>query len=89
MKRSSLSILLLLAVISPSFAFQDPKYSNLEFTVLDEEAKTVSVKAVSKSAYTAADTLTIPSSATDSETGAIYTVTEVAEDGFKAIKIAK
>lgn len=88
MKRSSLSILLLLAVISPSFAFQDPKYPNLEFTVLDTEAKTVSVKAVSKSAYTAADTLTIPSSATDSETGTIYTVTDVAESGFAYISIA-
>ena len=88
MKRSSLSILLLLAVILPSFAFQDPKYPNLEFTVLDKEAKTVSVKAVSKSAYTAADTLTIPSSATDSETGAIYTVTDVAENGFASISIA-
>ena len=88
MKRSSLSILLLLAVVLPSFAFQDPKYPNLEFIVLDAEAKTVSVKAVSKSAYTAADTLTIPSSATDSETGAIYTVTDVAENGFAYISIA-
>ena len=64
MKRSSLSILLLLVVIFPTFAFKDPKYSNLEFTVLDEEAKTVSVKAVDKSKYTAESILNIPSSAT-------------------------
>ena len=88
MKRSSLSILLLLVVIFPTFAFQDPKYSNLEFIVLDEEAKTVSVKAVNKSAYTAADTLIIPSSATDGETGLSYTVTDVAENGFAYISIA-
>ena len=88
MKRSSLSILLLLVVIFPTFAFKDPKYSNLEFTVLDEEAKTVSVKAVNKSAYTAADTLIIPSSATDGETGLSYTVTDVAENGFAYISIA-
>lgn len=88
MKRSSLSILLLLAVVSPSFAFQDPKYPNLEFTVLDKEAKTVSVKMVSKSAYTAADTLIIPSTATDSETSTTYTVTDVAESGFAYISIA-
>ena len=88
MKRSSLSILLLLAVVLPSFAFQDPKYPNLEFTVLDEEAKTVSVKMVSKSVYTAADTLIIPSSATDGETGLTYTVTDVAKNGFAYISIA-
>ena len=89
MKRSSLSILLLLAVVFPTFAFQDPKYSNLEFTVLDEEAKTVSVKAVDKSKYTAESILNIPSSATDSLTEITYSVTTIAADGFKGIKIKK
>ena len=90
MKRSSLSILLLLAVVLPSFAsFQDRKYSNLEFTVLDEEAKTVSVKAVDKSKYTAESILNIPSSATDSLTEITYSVTTIAADGFKGIKIKK
>ena len=90
MKRSSLSILLLLAVVLPSFAFQDPKYPNLEFTVLDTEAKTVSVKAVDKSNhYTADSILNIPSSATKPATDIAYTVTTVAADGFKGIKIKK
>ena len=84
MKRSSLSILLLLAVVLPSFAFQDPKYPNLEFTVLDEEAKTVSVKAVKKSIYKAEDTLSIPSSVLDDQ----FTVTEVDTLGFNGIAIA-
>ena len=88
MKRYTILSLFFLTFILPAFAFQDPEYPNLEFIVLDAEAKTVSVKMVSKSAYTAADTLTIPSSATDSETGTIYTVTDVAENGFAYISIA-
>ena len=89
MKRYSLITLFFLTLTLSAFAFQDPKYSNLEFTVLDAEAKTVSVKAVNRTNYyTATDTLIIPDTATDSESGLKYTVTEVAEDGFKAIKIA-
>lgn len=88
MKRYTILSLFFLTFILPAFAFQDPEYPNLEFIVLDAEAKTVSVKMVSKSAYTAADTLTIPSSATDSETGTIYTITDVAENGFAYISIA-
>ena len=91
MKRYSLLTLFLLTLTLSAFAFQDPdpKYSNLEFTVLDEEAKTVSVKAVDKSKYTAESILNIPSSATNPATDIAYTVTTVAADGFMGIKIKK
>lgn len=89
MKRFSLITLFFLTLTLSASAFKDPNYSNLEFTVLDTEAKTVSVKAVNRTNYyTATDTLIIPDTATDSESGLKYTVTEVAEDGFKAISIA-
>ena len=68
MKRFSLITLFFLTLAHTASAFKDPdpKYSNLEFTVLNAEAKTVSVKAVNRTNYyTATDTLIIPDTATD------------------------
>ena len=85
MKRYSLITLFFLTLTLSASAFQDPKYSNLEFTVLDEGAKTVSVKAKSIAYYTKDSILNIPDSVTNS--GDTYAVTTIAADGFKAIKI--
>lgn len=89
MKRYSLLTLFLLTIsltVSAAVTFTDkPNYPNLVFTVLDEEAKTVSVKAESIAYYTQDSILNIPASVTNS--GDTYTVTTIAADGFKAIKI--
>ena len=85
MKRFSLITLFFLTLTLSASAFQDPKYSNLEFTVLDEGAKTVSVKAKSIAYYTKDSILNIPDSVTNS--GDTYAVTTIAADGFKAINI--
>ena len=78
MKRYSLLTLLLLTLtLSASAAFQDPKYPNLEFTVLDAETKTVSVKGIDN---TSSDPIIIPSIATDGVDN--YAVTTIAEQGF-------
>ncbi|MGN0235052.1 MAG: leucine-rich repeat protein, partial [Paludibacteraceae bacterium] len=86
MKRYSLLSLFLLTLILPAFAFTDSEYPNLEFTVLDAEAKTVSVKAVDKTLYTAESILNIPSLVSNG--GEEYTVVKVDRLGFNAIKIA-
>ena len=87
MKRFSLITLFFLTLTLSASAFKDPdpKYSNLEFTVLDEDAKTVSVKAKSIAYYTKDSILNIPDSVTNS--GDTYAVTTIAADGFKAINI--
>ena len=89
MKRYSLLTLLLLTLTlsaSAAVTFTDKSnYPNLVFTVLDEDAKTVSVKAESISYYGPDSILNIPASVTNS--GYTYTVTTIAADGFKAIKI--
>ena len=79
MKRFSLITLFFLTLTLSASAFQDPdpKYSNLEFTVLDPVAKTVSVKGVDN---TSAEPIIIPSIAKDEEVE--YTVTTIAENGF-------
>lgn len=79
MKRYSLLTLFLLTLTLSASAFQDPdpKYSNLEFTVLDPVAKTVSVKGINDAST---DPIIIPSIAKDGEVE--YTVTTIAEKGF-------
>ena len=79
MKRYSLLTLFLLTLTLSASAFKDPdpKYSNLEFTVLDTEAKTVSVKGINNAST---DPIIIPSIAKDGEVE--YTVTTIAENGF-------
>lgn len=96
MKRYTILSLFILTLISPisaavgdTFTNSDAKYANLVFTVLDEDAKTVSVKAANKTNYyKATDTLNIPDIVPNNETEIVYTVTEVATDGFNGIKIA-
>lgn len=87
MKRYTILSLFCLTFVLPAFAFQDPKYPNLEFTVLDAKAKTVSVKAEDPAYYTKDSILNIPAFVTNS--GDPYTVTTIAANGFKAIKIKK
>lgn len=79
MKRFSLITLFFLTLTLSASAFQDPdpKYSNLEFTVLDPVAKTVSVKGINDAST---DPIIIPSIAKDGEVE--YTVTTIAEKGF-------
>ena len=92
MKRFSLITLFLLTTLLPIFAAvgdvidsANPKDSNLVFTVLDEDAKTVSVKAKRIDYYGPDSILNIPASVTNS--GDTYTVTTIAADGFKKIQI--
>lgn len=94
MKRYSLLTLFLLTTLLPIYAAvgdiidsSNPKDSNLLFTVLDEETKTVSVKAKSISYYGPDSLLNIPASVTKKGSGETYTVTTIAADGFKAINI--
>ena len=79
MKRFSLITLFSLTITLSAFAFQDPdpQYSNLEFTILDAEAKTVSVKGINNAST---DPIIIPSKAKDGEIE--YTVTTIAAQGF-------
>ena len=77
MKRYSLLTLFFLTLTHTASAFQDPKYSNLEFTVLDTEAKTVSVKGVNNAS---AGPIIIPDTVNDGEND--YTVTTIAAQGF-------
>lgn len=78
-------VLPIFAAVGETFTNSDAKYANLVFTVLDEDAKTVSVKAEDISYYRADSILNIPASVTNS--GDTYTVTTIAADGFKAIQI--
>ena len=75
MKRFSLITLFFLTLTLSASAFQDPKYSNLEFTVLD--AKTVSVKGVNNAS---AGQIIIPDTVNDGAHD--YAVTTIAEKGF-------
>ncbi|MDY4514467.1 MAG: leucine-rich repeat domain-containing protein [Paludibacteraceae bacterium] len=80
MKRYSLITLFFLTLThtaSAAVTFTDPRYSNLEFTVLDTEAKTVSVKGVNNAS---AGPIIIPATVNDGEYD--YTVTTIAEKGF-------
>lgn len=79
MKRFSLITLFFLTLTHTASAFQDPdpKYSNLEFTVLDAEARTVSVKGVNNAS---AEPIIIPATVNDGVYD--YTVTTIAEKGF-------
>ena len=93
MKRFSLITLFLLTTLLPIFAAvgdvidsANPKDSNLVFTVLNEDAKTVSVKAKRKDYYGPDSILNIPASVT-TNSGDTYTVTTIAADGFKKIQI--
>ena len=77
MKRYSLITLFFLTLTLSVSAFKDPKYSNLEFTVLDDEAKTVSVKGVNNAS---AEPIIIPATVNNGVYD--YTVTTIAEKGF-------
>ena len=94
MKRYSLLTLFLLTTLLPIFAAvgdviysANPKDSNLVFTVLNEESKTVSVKAKSISYYGADSILNIPASVMHRSSMVPYTVTKIDKLGFKGISI--
>lgn len=94
MKRYSLLTLFLLTTLLPIFAAvgdviysANPKDSNLVFTVLNEESKTVSVKAKSISYYGADSILNIPASVMHRSSMVTYTVTKIDKLGFKGISI--
>ena len=88
-------VLPIFAAVGETFTNSDAKYANLVFTVLDEDAKTVSVKAANIALFTADDVLDIPSSVMHPSSGQTYTVTKIEKNGFydtsseKGIKIQK
>ncbi len=80
MKRFSLITLFFLTLTlsaSADVTFTDSKYPNLVFTVLDAEAKTVSVKGVNNAS---AEPIIIPATVNDGVND--YTVTTIADKGF-------
>lgn len=94
MKRFSLITLFLLTTLLPIFAAvgdvidsANPKDSNLVFTVLNEDAKTVSVKAKRKDYYGPDSILNIPASVKHRSSMVTYTVTKIDKLGFKGISI--
>ena len=84
MKRFSLITLFLLTTLLSVSAFVDDEF---EFTIIDAEKKSVSVKRNNAYDYSGIESLTIPATITyDEQT---YNVTEIAFEGFRDLRAEK